>query len=84
MTKLELKQKELIDLISHLSLGLKDADFKKYQELESEISALEQELITDSDIEAWADTQERRLTSYHMGLQADAKALRDGEIKHIK
>jgi len=40
--------------------------------------------ITDSDIEAWADTIERRLTSYHMGLMAGAKAYRDNEIKHIE
>jgi hypothetical protein len=44
----------------------------------------QQSPIIDSDIEAWADIQERRLTSYHMGLQAGAKALRDGEIKHIE
>jgi hypothetical protein len=41
------------------------------------------EMPSDADIEAWADSKERRLTSYHKGLQDGAKAMRDGEIKGI-
>ena len=37
--------------------------------------------VSDEDILKWADSKERRLTSYHIGLQAGAKAMRDGKIK---
>jgi len=47
------------------------------------ILALPIDVPTDEDIEAWADSKERRLTSYHKGLQDGAKAMRDGEIKGI-
>ena len=45
-----------------------------------EIFALPIDVPTDEDIEAWADSKERRLTSYHKGLQDGAKAMRNGEI----
>ena len=33
--------------------------------------------LSDEEIETWADSQERRLSSYHMGLQAGARWYRD-------
>ena len=44
------------------------------------ILALPIEMPTDEEIDEWADSKERRLTSYHKGLQDGAKAMRDGEI----
>ena len=44
------------------------------------ILALPIEMPTEEEIDEWADSKERRLTSYHKGLQDGAKAMRDGEI----
>jgi hypothetical protein len=50
-------------------------------ELEKEF---EQEVITDADIEAWADSKYTNHLKYWTGAVEGAKAMRDGEIKHIE
>ena len=93
--KLIAKLEKLVNLLSEgiqkeasnnmpMLQGLRTA--KEWNILSNEIAELKKQVepITDADIEAWADTKERRLTSYHMGLQAGAKAMRDGEIKHLQ
>lgn len=58
--------------------------------LESEIASLKQQIaeeaITDADIEAWAekDYQKTAYNSYQHAFINGAKAMRNGNIKHIK
>ena len=77
-TKLEQKQKELIDY----SFG-----FVKYIpyviDLMNEITELEKQAITEADIEAWA----KEITPYYLYktyLVKGVKAALNGDIKHIK
>ena len=89
------KQKKLILIFKkYFKVTLpSDKDWGELKALESEIAALEakleQETITDADIEAWA---EKRYHNWYISekghwselLGIGAKAVLNDEIKHIK
>jgi len=79
------KREQIIEIIRRHQVYRLPLDKKDYEILNNnivdEILVLREiDVPTDADIEAWADSKERRLTSYHKGLQDGAKAMRDGEI----
>jgi hypothetical protein len=74
---------------------VQDWEYEQKCKLESEIAELEKQAITDADIEAWAlkesimDMQPRRYISasqvaFRNGCERGAKAMRNGEIRHIE
>lgn len=93
------KLEELIDLLELYAVIDNRGDHRLRKQLLREITNLKQqieaEVITDSDIDAWAkdmqekellliQADEKRLRTISFYLSGAAKAFRDGEIKHIK
>ena len=86
------KQKELIKKFKFRYVSWSKNEADEITNLESGIAALEaeleQEAITDADIEAWAEKEANtilvKLGSASEILYIGAKAVLNGEIKHIK